>query len=185
MARLSPLPAERAVQIYILAAMGWLLVSIAVVVPTVYADATAGDELGGTGIRGALGVVMSLIALALPAIVLKHRDDLPRVYGLRSRFVLAAVVTVFVCVAGVVWFWWTALPGVVFAILALGLTLSRPAAGADAEQRLDYYEADAWATSSGREHLMTRRPALFWFLVLTGTLVAVVVLVAALLLFAS
>ena len=32
---------------------------------------------------------------------------------------------------------------------------------------------------------MTRRPALFWFLTLTGTLVAVVVLVAALLLFAS
>lgn len=183
MARLSPLPAERAVQIYILAAMGWLLISIAVVVPTVYAD--AGDELGGTGIRAALGVVMSLIALALPVIVLKHRDDLPRVYGLRGRFVLAALVTAFVCVAGAVWFWWTALPGVVLALLALGLTLARPAAGADAEQRLDYYEADAWATSSGREHLMTRRPVLFWFLILTGTLVAVVVLVGALLMFAS
>ena len=32
---------------------------------------------------------------------------------------------------------------------------------------------------------MTRRPVLFWFLILTGALVAVVVLVAALLLFAS
>ena len=128
---------------------------------------------------------MSLIALALPVIVLRHRDDLPRVYGLRSRFVLASVVTAFVCVAGTVWFWWTALPGVALALVALGLTLSRPAAGADAEQRLDYYEADAWATSSGREHMMTRRPVLFWVLLLTGTLVAVVVLVAALLMFVS
>lgn len=185
MARLSPLPAERAVQIYILVAMGWLLISIAIVVPTVYAGADAGEDLGGTGIRAALGVVMSLIALALPVIVAKQRDDLPRVYGLRSRFVLASVVTAFVCVAGAVWFWWTALPGVVLALVALGLTLTRPAAGVDAEQRLDYYEPDAWATRSGREHLMTRRPVLFWFLILGGALVAVVVLVAALLLFAS
>lgn len=185
MARLSPLPAERAVQMYILVAMGWLFVSIAIVVPTVYAGADPSEELGGTGIRGALGVVMALIALALPVIVAEHRDDLPRVYGLRSRFVLASAVTAFVCVAGAVWFWWTALPGVVLALVALGLTLTRPAAGPDAEQRLDYYEPDAWATRSGREHLMTRRPVLFWFLIFTGALVAVVVLVAGLLLFAS
>jgi len=91
-ARLSPLPAERAVLIYILAATGWL-VSIAVVVPTVYAGEDPGGDVGGDVGGDGIRAFMWLIALALPVVVLRHRDDLPRVYGLRSRFVLAAIAT--------------------------------------------------------------------------------------------
>lgn len=158
MARLSHVPAERDLQKYIIAAVGWLIVSVLVAAvlaaPAVLDDPSGSEDAGPVGfvpVRAALGAVMTLISLRLAQLVGRHRGELRRVEGLKGQYGLACVVTMFFG-SIVLFFWWSALPAAAVGLVCLAVVIATKRV--PAEQRtesIDYLDPEAWEPRGGAQ----------------------------------
>jgi hypothetical protein len=109
--RLSRDPAQRAVQVYIVAFMGVALVSVlALAVPAlreVLSDPSGQNgphAVGHVALRLPFGIAAALVSLRLPWVTWQHRGSITRVLGVRGTYVAAAAVTIVVPVPWIL-FW--------------------------------------------------------------------------------
>lgn len=120
MTRLSRHPAERALQRYILAFVGWLLLAV-VVLGTAGFVALGTEEGVGDWVpaRAGFGTVFSLISLWLPVLVRRHSGDISRIHGLKGQYLGASAVTALVPAAAVSFMWWASLPATLVGLVSL------------------------------------------------------------------
>jgi hypothetical protein len=173
MARLSHLRGERDLQVQVLVMVGWMIVSLLVVAGFVLAtmDASATDTTrdgdGGSvplGVRIGLGVVFVLVAARLPVLVVRHRDQIATVAGLRRQYVTAGVVTLGLGVLGLLFWSWAAPVGGLLGLVALVMALRvRTVAPEEMTEQIDSADPEAWQDGSSR--LLDAHPAVFWLLV--------------------
>lgn len=188
MARLSDVDAERDLQTYVIAAVGWLILSVLVVaalaLPTVLDEPSGDVDPGPPGfvpVRAGLGVVMSLISLRLGQLLARHRGDLRRIEGLKGQYGLACVVTIFFG-SIVLFFWWAALPAALVGLVCLLVVVATRRVPAErATETIDHRHPEAWDDLP--EGLRDRKPWVpFVLACLVGFGLAVLIVVAVFLL---
>lgn len=190
MSRLSGVPAQRDLQVYVLAWAGWLIVGVvvvaAVLVPGAGTDGSPaeGRALAVGPLQLGLGAVFALIGLRLPMLVVRHRREALRtVEGLRGQYVAAGLLTGLLSAPAYLFFWWfgpaVAVLAVVSALVAMTVQPD-PEATAAAEPMLVRQGEE-----NRGERWMARHPVLFVVLLvgvpflLVGVVIAVGMLVIA------
>lgn len=151
MARLSHLQAERDLQKYVIAFLGWaglavLALGVAATVLELQSISGDGDGPGQwVPFRAAMGAVASLISLRLPMLVRRHSSDISRIHGLKGQYLTASVVTAVLPVPGAAFYWWAALPATVVGLVALALVARIEKVPAEEmTESIDHRNPEAW-----------------------------------------
>ncbi len=173
MARLSHLHGERDLQVQVVATVVWTILSVLVVAGLLFAtmdpsatDTTHDGDAGSVpiGARLGLGVVFALVAARLPVLVVRHREQVATVQGLRRQYVTAAVVTAVLALPGFLLWSWLSPVGALLGLVALALALRvTTVPETEMTERIDYADPEAWQDSSST--LLDARPVVFWLLV--------------------
>lgn len=149
MAKLSRIPGERQLQTYILAAVGMIVVSLAVIVALVplavaVLDLDPPDERM-VPVRAGLGVVLALVSLRLPLLVGRHAETIRTVSGMRFQYLMACGVTVFL---GAIFpfFWFTGLVAALVGLVTVFLVLRQhPVPEAEMTEQIEYRDPANWS----------------------------------------
>jgi hypothetical protein len=188
----STLPAERALQSWGLAVLGWVVTSVLVVGGVLIAGdlrsggSTAsgdGEPIGREPLRATLGTIHLLLCLLLPLLVRRHLDAIRRTRGLKGQYRNAAIGVALLSALFYLFFW---LPGLVAAVVLVGVAVwvatirVVPAEAMTAEVETqtfpralpDEREPSAWA------RWQAGHPALFVLLLLLVPFLLVAVVIA-------
>lgn len=180
-------PAQRAVQLYIVAFMGCAVVALlALSVPLLKdaADSSTGDSprstVGHVELRAWFGVAAAVISLALPWVTWRHRSSITRVRSVRGTFLTAAVVTMVVPLPGMLFWYRTGLVASAVGVVALVVALAIPRVPAAERTAPEDWRGVNTGRSDDPEHWITRsswvdHPIRSTFLVLIVVFLAVAV----------
>jgi len=169
MARLSRIPGERQLQVYVVVAVALMLVAL-LVAPLVAAALESLLDLGPMDerkipMRAVMGTLLALWSLRLPLLVSRHAEALRTVSGLRFQYLVACGVTVFLGVL-FMFFWFPGLVASAVGLLTVPLVLRQhPVPEAEMTEQIDYRDPDSWS----RPRIDARKIVLYGLLLAVAT----------------
>ncbi len=169
MAKLSRIPGERQLQVYVVVAVGLMLVAllvapfVAVGVERLF-DLEPMDERK-VPMRAVMGTLLALLSLRLPLLVSRHGEAIRTISGLRSQYLMACGVTVFLGVL-FMFFWFTGLVASVVGLLTVPLVLRlHPVPDAEMTEQIEYRDPARWSGT----RVDTRKIVLYGLLLAVAT----------------
>lgn len=156
-------PFQRAVQLYIAAFLGWLVVGLLVIAVPLIAEAARTDpgssghaSVGHDGLRSGLGVVAVVISLALPVITWVFRDAVSHVRTVRGTYASAAVVTLLAPVPGLLVWQRVGLIASAVGLVSLVLAIALPRTAPERQVDPSDWRGVATGRAEDPEHWITR-----------------------------
>lgn len=177
---LSPLPAERALQWWVIMLAAWFVLCGIATTLTRDADTTGFDQHWPA--RLAAGVVAVVISGWVHVLVSRHREAIATVHGLKGQFEKVGLAGLVIGVVGLAPWWWA---GPVVALVSttawVRVRAVQTVPPAEMVEHADYHSAHHWESRSRLAH----RPVLETLVIIGVGLVAALVLLGALLLGSS